>query len=165
MQRIGKYAFYGCTALESVRLSATLKEIEDYAFKGDALLSSVTIPASLDQMGKHVFYGCNQLTFYCEASAAPQSWNALWNSAFRPVIWECVVSDGAVTAFSGNASAIENGVALNGISGPYRAGYLFVGWATAEGGEAVLSAARLYEAADGSRLYAVWELTEENKEV
>ena len=135
-------------------------QIADYAFKGDGSLTAVSLGAALTDMGKYVFYGCDGLTVYCESESVPETWNVLWNASFRPVIGGCFLWEGAVMNFGGNADAIENGIALNGISAPYRAGYTFAGWSTTEGGEAEYLCEEIMQAANGTKLYAVWVAVE-----
>ncbi|MBQ9880186.1 MAG: leucine-rich repeat protein, partial [Clostridia bacterium] len=55
---IGKYAFYGCEGLKSVRIPAGVTSISDYTFYGCEGLKSLTFPAEVTSIGKHAFYGC-----------------------------------------------------------------------------------------------------------
>ena len=59
---VGKLAFYGCTALESVTLPNSLTSIGDYAFCGCTALESVTIPSSVKSIGDYAFYNCSGST-------------------------------------------------------------------------------------------------------
>ncbi|MCQ2071209.1 MAG: leucine-rich repeat domain-containing protein, partial [archaeon] len=59
---IGKYAFYGCSALVSVSLPDTLNSIGADAFYGCKLLKSINIPSSVNSIGTYAFYGCKALT-------------------------------------------------------------------------------------------------------
>ncbi len=56
-----KYAFYGCTALTSVKLPADLTEIPEGLFAGCTALSSVTIPDTVQKIGSSAFYDCGLL--------------------------------------------------------------------------------------------------------
>ena len=152
LERIGNYAFYGCTALENIRMPATLTEIGRYAFRGDAALKSVTLGAVLERVGLNAFYGCHALTVYAEAAAPGESWDGLWNSSFRPVFWGCTLREGAVSEVPGAGSS-ENGEALNGVFAPFRPGYVFGGWSR-NGGEAI-PAEELFAAGEGP-FAAVW---------
>ena len=154
---VGDYAFYGCTSLENVRLPETLTAVGDYAFKGASALRSITLGSGVTQIGQQAFYGCNALTIYCGAQAAPEDWHDLWNVSFRPVFWGCTIADGAVMRIAGDA-LVENGVAIGGISAPYRQGYTFAGWSTSSDGGAQIAAGELADALQGSLLYAVWQL-------
>ena len=154
---IGNYAFYGCTALENVRFSMTLKSIGNYAFKGDSALKSAAFGASLERVGKLAFYGCNELTFYLGADSEGEGFDELWNASYRPVIYGATIADGAVTGFNGRAENIINDKNINGVSAPYRKGFVFLGWSYAEGGEAEIPADKLKENADGRELFAVYQ--------
>ncbi len=58
------YAFYGCTALESVEISSSVTEIGDYALAGCRTLYTVDIPETGENMtiGDGAFVGCTTLT-------------------------------------------------------------------------------------------------------
>ena len=56
-----KYAFYGCTALTSVKLPADLTEIPEGLFAGCTALSSVKIPDTVQKIGGSAFYDCGSL--------------------------------------------------------------------------------------------------------
>ena len=58
---IGKNAFFGCDALESVSLPSTLTDIGDGAFLGCIGLVSITLPGSLLSIGELAFAGCTSL--------------------------------------------------------------------------------------------------------
>jgi len=55
---IGKYAFYNCASLTSVRIAGTVDTISDYAFYGCAGLISVIIQKDLIAIGDHAFAQC-----------------------------------------------------------------------------------------------------------
>ncbi len=178
---IGEYAFYKCTSLQSIDLSGSLKSIGDYAFYGCAKLSNIVFPQSLESIGEsafrtclslsgiilndniisigaHAFYGNRNITFYSEAGSAPESWDDLWNSTYRPVVWNCTFDETKTYVVSVEKSAISNYNAINGIYKPLRAGYEFSGWAAdADSGVVLYGAEELYLAYDGTVLYAVWE--------
>lgn len=61
LENIGYYAFYHCTALESITLPAGLQSIEGYAFKGCTALESVTLPEGLTVIGNEMFTDCTGL--------------------------------------------------------------------------------------------------------
>ena len=57
IQSIGGYAFYGCTSLTSVDLSArAITSIEPYTFYGCTNLSSVKLPDVITNIGSYAFY-------------------------------------------------------------------------------------------------------------
>jgi len=62
VESIGANAFYQCFALESVKLSPSLKFIGDFAFEEDSLLTSIVIPASVEDIEDGVFSGCLNLS-------------------------------------------------------------------------------------------------------
>lgn len=68
---IGDGAFSGCTALESVKLPAYLKEIHANAFSGCGALSAVSIPTKCTVIGKNAFLGCTSLKKVTFRATAP----------------------------------------------------------------------------------------------
>ncbi len=59
---IGKYAFEGCTGLNSVIIPESVTSIGKYAFLVCTGLISVIIPESVTSIGEYAFYGCSSLT-------------------------------------------------------------------------------------------------------
>ena len=59
---IGAYAFFGCTALETVVLPTELKCIADHTFDGCRTLSGLTLPNTIEKIGSFAFADCRQLT-------------------------------------------------------------------------------------------------------
>ena len=59
---IGKFAFYDCTSLESVRIPEGVISIGKFAFHQCEKLESVTIPNSVTSIEAGAFRGCNGLT-------------------------------------------------------------------------------------------------------
>ena len=62
IQRIGLYAFYGCTGLTSITIPAAVTSIGSAAFYGCTGLTSITIPAAVTIIGSSAFSGCTGLT-------------------------------------------------------------------------------------------------------
>jgi hypothetical protein len=69
---IGKSAFYGFTALKSVKLPASLLSIGEYAFFGCAKLDSVTIPSNTRVIGKYAFRKSGLTSFTLRS---PEKWS------------------------------------------------------------------------------------------
>lgn len=59
---IGNYAFYQCTALESVTIPDTVTTIDKAAFCGCESLKNVAIPEGVTTIGSIAFKGCKALT-------------------------------------------------------------------------------------------------------
>ena len=59
VQKVGTFAFYGCTSLTSVSLPAAT-DIGAYAFDGCTSLTSVSLP-SATEIGSYGFYGCAKI--------------------------------------------------------------------------------------------------------
>ena len=60
--KIGDYAFFGCSGLTSLTLPSGVTEIGDYAFSGCSGLTSLTLPSGLTEIGHKAFNGCSGLT-------------------------------------------------------------------------------------------------------
>ena len=60
--QIGDYAFFGCSGLTSLTLPSGVTEIGDYAFSGCSGLTSLTLPSGLTEIGHKAFNGCSGLT-------------------------------------------------------------------------------------------------------
>ena len=86
-------AGYGETGTEpsSRYMSLNTLSFSSYAFYNCSALESVTIPASVTSVGEYVFYGCSSVTIYCEAENRPTGWSTRWNNdsgdVKLPVVW------------------------------------------------------------------------------
>ena len=60
--KIGKYAFYGCSVLTSLTLPSGLTEIGEGAFAACSGLTSLTLPSGVTKICDEAFYGCSGLT-------------------------------------------------------------------------------------------------------
>jgi len=61
VKKIGRYAFYWCTALKSVTLPQGLEVLDWYCFEGCHALESIDIPSSVKEIGLSAFDGCIEL--------------------------------------------------------------------------------------------------------
>ena len=157
---IGNYAFYGNSSLESVVFPASLKSIGRQSFRGCTSLLSVVIPSTLTGIDKHAFYGCSSLTIYTEHSSAPATFAKYWNSSYRPVVWGCTLSEAKdhVASVKKSGASVTNKNESNTISAPYKAGYVFDGWATRSGAtDAEYGVDGILRVKDGTVLYAVFK--------
>ena len=60
--KLGDYAFYGCSGLTSLTIPSSVTSIGESAFKGCSGLTSLTIPSGVTSIGSYAFYGCSGLT-------------------------------------------------------------------------------------------------------
>ena len=156
---IGNYAFYACTNLGNVRFSTALQTIGKQAFRNCYSLESVALGAHIQQIQPHAFYGCNRLTVYAESAQPNENWDRFWNSSYRPVIWECTLSEGKdyVVSFTKSPTSVENKNATNTITVPTRIGYVCIGWNTnSSATEATYTSETIVDVTDGRKLYAIW---------
>lgn len=137
LETIEHHAFYANLALKALALPATLKTIEMQAFRHCQGLESLVLSKDVDSIGNHAFYDCRALTVYTDASEAPAGWEKLWNSTFRPIIWNCQLSsegDYVVSFVKSEENCsyiIHDRVAFSTTMGnPYRQGFEFLGWTT-----------------------------------
>ena len=77
--KIGDYAFFGCSRLTSLTLPSSVTEIGDYAFCGSGL-TSLTLPSGVTKIGSSAFSGCSGLTsIYVYAEKLPNMGNDVFD--------------------------------------------------------------------------------------
>ena len=77
-EKIGAYAFRGCSGLTSITIPDSVTSIGRSAFSGCSGLTSVTIPDSVTSIGSSAFRGCSGLT----SVTIPDSVISIGSSAF-----------------------------------------------------------------------------------
>ena len=60
--KLGDYAFYGCSGLTSLTLPSSVTKIGCYALSSCIGLTSLTLPSSVTEIGEHAFLNCRGLT-------------------------------------------------------------------------------------------------------
>ena len=60
--KIGDYAFFGCSRLTSLTLPSGVTKIGNYAFCNCSGLTSITLPSGVTKIGNSAFSGCSGLT-------------------------------------------------------------------------------------------------------
>ena len=162
VETVGDFAFYGLEKVKTLNLPESLKSIGRYAFKGFKQLNSLLLTTEVEELGAHAFYSGKDvdLTVYTDAESILGKWDKHWNSSYRPVVWGCNLSEDNtyVVSVTIEEGTLQNVKAKGGFTGPERSGYKFAGWATAENGEVVYTAAQITEVAEGTTLYAVWQV-------
>ena len=56
--KLGDYAFYGCSGLTSLTLPSSVTKIGCYALSSCIGLTSLTLPSSVTEIGEHAFLNC-----------------------------------------------------------------------------------------------------------
>ena len=77
--RLGDYAFYGCSRLTNLILPSSVTEIGGAAFRGCSGLTNLTIPSSITSIAESTFRGCSGLT----SLTIPSSVTEIGESAFN----------------------------------------------------------------------------------
>ena len=60
--KLGDYAFYGCSGLTSLTIPSSVTSIGENAFHDCSGLTSLVIPSSVTSIGRSAFSGCSSLT-------------------------------------------------------------------------------------------------------
>lgn len=129
---IGENAFYESTSLYMVTLPDSLMNIQKYAFKGCRQLRTINLPAGIEEVGMHAFYGCKGLTIYSEAEKVGDNWHERWNSSYRPVIFNAILSEDNSYVVSVNMK-LDGYVNIQSFNDakivlPERIGFVATGW-------------------------------------
>lgn len=96
VKKIGKGAFYNCTALESVTAPGVV-EIGDEAFYGCGSMMKTDIFSSVEVIGNSAFYGCSGLT----EVVLPETLSSMGESCFENcTMLKRVVLDGTLQGIS-----------------------------------------------------------------
>ena len=77
--KLGDYAFSGCSGLTSLTIPSSVTSIGDFAFSGCSGLTSLAIPSSVTSIGWGAFYGCSGLT----SLTIPSSVTEIGREAFK----------------------------------------------------------------------------------
>ena len=77
--KIGDYAFYGCSGLTSLTLPSGVTEIGDLTFTACSGLTSLTLPSGVTSIGDYAFYDCSGLT----SITLPSGLTSIGDDAFQ----------------------------------------------------------------------------------
>lgn len=165
LEEIGAYSFRGALKLKNIYLPSTLKSIGNFAFKDCMSLDNLFLGSKLETIGKHAFYNCNNLTLYTELQSKTETWNTMFNSSNRPIIYNSSISEDLkyIIEFKFDSSYCFNINEFRYINDPTREGYVFEGWEVTyvdeEGNNIVkiFKSDELINLANGSEVKAIWK--------
>ena len=131
--RIGEGAFYGCTALKSLTLPASVTLIGDNAFHQCFYLTSVTLPSGVRSIGDGAFSSCTRLTNIALPNSLirigdqafamcikltninlPNSLRSIGDLAFRAGVLESVTIDTTIVGKTFSGSSHLKNVTIGG---------------------------------------------------
>lgn len=160
---VGPYAFYGMTMVKELNLPNTITTISNFAFKGFSSLKTVVLSDKIETIIQHAFYGCSNATFYTNVTELPENWNKMFNSSYRPIIYNCELStDGSyvvgLEVKEGTFSLVNENTVLED---PLRDGYTFGGWEATvvvdgETKTVIYQTSEIPALENGTKLVAIW---------
>ncbi len=71
VEKIGMWAFAGCTELYEITLPESVTEVSEYAFQNCTELVRAILPEGVERLTKFSFEGCEKLTVYSFAKSDP----------------------------------------------------------------------------------------------
>ena len=109
---MGRYAFYGCKALESISIPKSVTEIGGCVFYDCASLTEVVIPSGVLTIGNSLFSGCEMI----ERVEIQGSVTSIGSNAFQDCVnLTSITIPESVTEIDGNPfSSCESLVTING---------------------------------------------------
>ncbi len=168
LEYIGENAFCGLNQITDLELGSNLSYIGNYAFSGCESLKSIVLSKEIDWIGAWAFYQCNLATIYTDAESAMPNWSGRINPSYRPIVWNATLSEDGTYLLSvtKKANSIYYGNEFNSVTAPSRRGYVFKGYTLTEGGTTPeYTATDITGVADGTTLYAIWEVAPEKPPV
>ena len=101
--KIGDYAFFGCSGLTSLTLPSGVTEIGFNAFYGCSGLTSLTLPSGVTEIGSYAFQNCSGLTSLALPSGVTEiGYNVFQNcSGLTSITLPSGVTEIGYQAFSG----------------------------------------------------------------
>ena len=98
--KLGDYAFYGCSGLTSLTLPSSVTKIGCYALSNCIGLTSLTLPSSITEIGEHAFLNCRGLTNFTIPSGVTKIGGAAFFCCYGLI---SLTIPSSVTAIGSNA--------------------------------------------------------------
>ena len=98
--KLGDFAFYGCSGLTSLTLPSSVTKIGCYALSSCIGLTSLTLPSSVTEIGEHAFLNCRGLTNFTIPSGVTKIGGAAFFCCYGLI---SLTIPSSVTAIGSNA--------------------------------------------------------------
>ena len=113
--KIGDYAFYNCSSMNSASIPSQVTEIGNYSFANCIALNNIEIPSGIDTIGNYAFFHCEHIEAATIPSTAVNLGSFIFAYCYRLKDLHLYNSTLGENMFS-NCSSIEKLIVPSGVS-------------------------------------------------